>query len=217
MIKYQIYNQTGQTVGDYELKDELFGVKTNEGLIHQAVVAQFANSRKSIADTKGRSEVRGGGKKPWRQKGTGRARAGSSRSPLWRGGGVIFGPLSARNFKLGLNKKMSVKAVAMAISDKTANHKLVLLDKLEMPEFKTKVFVGVLKAVAKAALADEAAADKKILIVNSSNDDKLKYSAKNLANVKLINTDNINIVDILDYDNLIMTVDAVKVLEARIK
>lgn len=217
MIKYQIYNQAGSPVGEYELNDKVFGLSVNESLLHQAVVTQMANMRKVIAHTKTRDEVSGSGKKPWKQKGTGRARIGSVRSPLWRSGGIVFGPSKDRNFKMELNKKMGRQAMLMALSDKVASHQLALLDKLEMVEFKTKNADAMLKTLAKAVWQSEETAKKSTLIINAGNDDKAKYSLRNLKHVKLMNLDNINIVDLLGHENLILTVDAVKSLESRIK
>jgi large subunit ribosomal protein L4 len=217
MIKYQIHNQEGKVVGDYELKSEIFGLNASQNLLHQAVVTQMSNERKVLADTKDRSEVSGGGKKPWKQKGTGRARVGSSRSPLWRGGGIVFGPTNDRNFKIDLNKKMGRKALFMALSNKVNNQSLALLDKLELSEFKTKAFKSMLESLTKAAWSQSEVAAKSVLIINVGNNDKAKYSARNLDNVKLINLDNINIIDLLQHERLILTVEAVKQLEARIK
>ena len=124
-LKIKVYNQIGTAVKDLELNAKIFGVKPNSELLHQAVVAQGANERQVLAHTKDRSEVRGGGKKPWKQKGTGRARAGSSRSPLWSGGGVVFGPETIENFKVKINQKMKQAAIFMALSDKVASQTLV--------------------------------------------------------------------------------------------
>lgn len=212
MIKYQILDKEGKAIGDYELKASIFGVDMNSALIHQAVVTQQANERKVIADTKDRSEVSGGGKKPWKQKGTGRARVGSSRSPIWRGGGIVFGPTNDRNFKLDLNKKMGRKAMFIALSDKVVSKNLALLDKLEIAEFKTKEFIKVVENISKAAWEKKG---KTILIINTANSEQSKASARNLPNVKLINLDNINLVDLVQHENLILTIDAVKALEAR--
>jgi len=217
MIKYQVYNQAGSPVGEYELNDKVFGLSVNESLLHQAVVTQMANMRKVIAHTKTRDEVSGSGKKPWKQKGTGRARIGSVRSPLWRSGGIVFGPSKDRNFKMELNKKMGRQAMLMALSDKVASHQLALLDKLEIVEFKTKTADTMLKTLAKAVWQSEEIAKKSTLIINAGNDDKTKYSLRNLKHVKLMNLDNINIVDLLGHENLILTVEAVKSLESRIK
>ena len=206
-MKIKVYNQSAKEVSELEVSDKVFGLKANEELIHQAVIAQMSNERQVLADTKDRSEVRGGGKKPWKQKGTGRARVGSSRSPLWRGGGVTFGPTSDRNFSVKINKKMKQKALLMVISDKVSNSSFVALDKLELPAFKTKDFNNVLTAIEKEVLANER---RSVLVINSAKDEKVKYSGRNLAGVEIINLENLNILDVLKYRNLIMTEDAVK-------
>ncbi|MFH1413084.1 MAG: 50S ribosomal protein L4 [bacterium] len=212
MIKYKVYNQEGEAVSEIELSDKVFGVKLNQALVHQAVVAQMANARQVLAHTKDRSEVRGGGRKPWRQKGTGRARAGTIRSPIWRGGGITFGPTKDRNFSKQINKKMRKKALLMALSDKVANKDLALLDKLEVAKFKTKTFDKLVKTVEEKILKNK---NKKrnILVVDKSKDVKLKKSAQNLPGVEVINLENINIVDILKYRDLLLTTDVVKELE----
>ncbi len=220
MLNATIYNQKGETVGDLKLSGKVFSVKVNEALVHQAVVAQMANERQVLAHTKGRSEVRGGGKKPWKQKGTGRARAGSSRSPIWIGGGVTFGPTSARNFSKKINKKMKQKAMLMGLSDKAGSDNLVILDKLEMGEFKTKMFNGMLNAIdgnKKNSATEEKKVKRSVLIINNKKDDKVKNSGRNLTGVKIINSDNINIVDLLRYRDLIITAEAVKGLEEKYK
>ncbi|MBI4812497.1 50S ribosomal protein L4 [Candidatus Falkowbacteria bacterium] len=223
MAEEKIYNQKGEEAGAIKLAGDIFGVKANEALIHQAVVAQMANERQVLADTKGRSEVRGGGRKPWKQKGTGRARHGSIRSPQWRGGGVIFGPLSTRNFSQKINKKMKQKAIFMVFSDKLKNDCLIILDKIEMPEFKTKIFESMIKNTEKILAKDKSKTNKKnktkrsILVINDKKDDKVKYSGRNLPGAEIINLDNINIIDLLKYKNLILTVSGVKKLEERYK
>lgn len=209
-MKIKVYNQSAKEVNELEVADQIFGLAANAELLHQALVAQMANERQVLAHTKDRSEVRGGGKKPWKQKGTGRARAGSSRSPLWVGGGVVFGPTKDRNFSVKINKKMKQKAILMAISDKVANKSFVVLDKIEMPEFKTKNFAAMLSAFEKEVLATDR---RNTLVVNFEKDDKLKYSGRNLAGVKIINLENLNIIDILKYRNLIITEAAVKSIE----
>lgn len=231
-IKIKIYNQKAEAVGDIKLSDKVFGVKANEALIHQAMVAQMGNERQVLAHTKGRSDVRGGGRKPWRQKGTGRARAGSTRSPIWKGGGVTFGPRSDRNFSKNINKKMKQKAMLMALSDRAKGGNMVVLDKLEVGEFKTKVFNEMLSSLMNAkktparnativAGGPKDAKIKKlkrsILVINDKKDDKVKYSGRNLPGLEIINLDNINILDLLKYRNLILTVDGVKKLEERYK
>jgi large subunit ribosomal protein L4 len=238
-IKTNIYNQKAEVVGEMNLADKVFGVAINSDLVHQAVVTQMANNRQVLAHTKDRSEVRGGGRKPWRQKGTGRARAGSNRSPIWTGGGVTFGPRKDRNFSKKINKKMRKKAIFMVLSDKVANGNFLVLDKLEMDGYKTKVFNKIIaeaekvlnknsksEAVAKEReeKAKKERKNKKIkrsvLIINDprrdetgKKDEKVKYSGRNLTGVDIINLENINIVDLLKYKNLILTADGVKKLE----
>lgn len=233
-LKIKIYNQKAEEVGEMSLAPEVFGVKPNEALLYQAVVTQQANERQVLAHTKDRSEVRGGGRKPWRQKGTGRARAGSIRSPLWIGGGVTFGPTKDRNFKKKINKKMKQKAILMALSDRVAAKSLVVLDKLVMEEFKTKKFDEVLKSIEEKVLKNliaetnndksEKKEEKKkqnskrsILVINDQKDEKVKYSGRNLVGVKIINLDNINVVDLLKYRNLILTKAGVEKLMERYK
>src|SRR3989339_1186928 len=143
-MKATVYNMQGTKVKELELAKEIFGVQVNPHIMSQVIVAQQANARKVIADTKDRSEVRGGGRKPWRQKGTGRARHGSIRSPLWRGGGITFGPTNERNFSLKINKKAKRKALLMCLSDKAKNERIILVDNLELAEAKTKKFFQIL-------------------------------------------------------------------------
>ena len=144
-LKCDIYSQTGEKVKQVDLNPAIFGLKINEGLVHQAVQAQLANRRQVLAHTKDRSEVHGGGRKPWRQKGTGRARHGSIRSPLWVGGGVTFGPTKIRNFAKKINKKMKRKALFMCLTDRAKDKNLILLDKLEIKHNKTREFIELLK------------------------------------------------------------------------
>ncbi|MEA1962938.1 MAG: 50S ribosomal protein L4 [Patescibacteria group bacterium] len=218
-IAVKIYNQKAETVGDLKLSDKVFGVKANEALVHQAMLAQMGNERQVLACTKDRSEVRGGGKKPWRQKGTGRARAGSSRSPIWKGGGVTFGPRSERNFKKDINKKMKRKALCMVLSDKTNESKMLILDKFEIKEFKTKTADLMLKKLEKKI--NKGSKDNKIkrsiLAINDKKDEKAKYSFRNISGVKLINLDNINILDLLKYRDLLVSKDCVKKIEETYK
>jgi large subunit ribosomal protein L4 len=222
-IKAKIYDTEAKAIDDIELNSKVFGVKISEALIHQVMVAEMANQRQVLAHTKIRSEVRGGGKKPWKQKGTGRARSGSSRSPIWIGGGVTFGPLKDRNFKKKINKKMNEKALFMAMSDRVSNNNFIAVDKLEMSEFKCQKFNEIINSFeAKVLSKDEikkSAGKKKrsILIINNANNEETKLSARNLAGVKLINANNINLLDLLKFKFLIMTVDGIKKIEERIK
>ena len=214
-IKIKVYNQNAEPAGEIELSPKVFGLKINNDLVHQAVITQMANERQVIAHTKDRSEVRGGGRKPWRQKGTGRARHGSNRSPIWIGGGVTFGPRNERNFKKRINKKMKQNALLMALSDKAAGANFIILDKLAAAEFKTKVFNKIISSFENNILKSEKKSKRSILIIIDKSDEKLSYSARNLAGIKLLNADNINIVDLLKYKNLILNKAAVETLEAR--
>jgi len=200
-LKIKVYNKEAEKVKEIELDSDIFSQEVNEELIHQVVVAQQANTRQVIAHTKGKAEVSGGGKKPWQQKGTGRARAGSSRSPIWRGGGVTFGPSSDRNFKKKVNLKMKRKALSMVLSDKLAAERMVILDDLKFAEFKTKDFAKMIDNVEKKVLKDER---RQVLVINSSKDKKTYFSGRNLSGVKVINSENINILDILNNKNLIV-------------
>lgn len=216
MPKINIYNQKGERVGEESISDKIFNVKMNQALVHQAVTAQMANERQVLAHTKVKSEVRGGGKKPWKQKGTGRARAGSSRSPLWIGGGIIFGPLKTRNFSKKINKKMKQGAIFMALSDKLENKNLLVLDKLEMDSFKTKNFVAMIEKLAKSLEAKKGE-KKSLLVINDKKDEKVRNSGRNIPGVKIINFDNINIVDLLGSKKLILTLETVKKIEKNYK
>ncbi len=232
MLKASIYNKNAESVGDMSLPENIFGIEVNEGLVHQAVVAQMGNERQILAHTKQRADVRGGGKKPWKQKGTGRARVGSSRSPIWIGGGVTFGPLNNRNFSKDINIKMKRSALFMVLSDKVAEGNIAILEKIESENFRTKEFNTLVANFEKAVLREDAKEDVKkedkkegkkkkvkrsVLLINAKNEEMDKYSAKNLAGVKLINLDNINIVDLLRYKKLIITVDAINKIEQRYK
>ncbi|MFA5248044.1 MAG: 50S ribosomal protein L4 [Patescibacteria group bacterium] len=223
-MKLNIYNQQGETKSEIEISDKVFGVKVNSVLINEAVVAQMANERQVLADTKGRSEVRGGGRKPWRQKGTGRARAGSSRSPIWVGGGVTFGPTKDRNFSKKINKQAKKKALLMVLSDRVASNSLLILDQVVLEGFKTKVFNEILnnleEKVLKITTVDEKKKNKKvrsgkrsILFINEAKDKKINNSGRNLSGVKMLNIQNINIVDLLKYKTVITSEVAVKKLE----
>jgi len=230
-IQVKIYNQQGETVGEKSLNDDIFAVPANEELIRQVVVSLMANKRKVLAHTKTRANVRGGGRKPWKQKGTGRARAGTIRSPLWIGGGVVFGPLKERNFKVKINKKMNRKAILIAISDRLKNDSLVLLDKVNIDEYKTKKFEEILNKITKSgkkkekkspkenkgAPASPAGKKRSILMILEKGDEKVVRSGKNLSGVEIINMENINLLDLLKYRELVMTVGAAERLEERYK
>lgn len=196
MVKVKVYNLEGKEVEEIKLDPQIFEVEINPALVHQVVEAQQANTRFKLAHTKTKGEVRGGGKKPWRQKGTGRARAGSTRSPLWVGGGVTFGPRKEREFGKKINKKMKTKALFMTLTDKVKENSLVVLDKLALAKIKTKDLVKVLKKLPhKKASA---------LIVLTDKDEIITKSARNLPKVKTILANSLNVFDVLKYSCLII-------------
>lgn len=202
MTKVDVYNITGEKVGQHDLDEKVFNVAVNELVVHQVMVAQQANSRQVVAHTKNRADVRGGGKKPWKQKGTGRARAGSSRSPLWRGGGITFGPRSDRNFSLLVNKKMKNKALRMVLSDKAANGHLILIDTFALEQPKTSTVAAMLKKLP--------VENKKVLVSFASKDEALLRSVRNLEKIGYIAADSLNVVDLLRYDYLMLDKAAVE-------
>lgn len=188
-----------------ELKKEIFAVKTRPHLLHQAVVMQLANRRAGTASTKSKGRVRGGGKKPWRQKGTGRARAGSIRSPLWVGGGTIFGP-QPRDYSYRMPRKARREALLSALSLKNGDGKIIVVGKLELEEAKTKLMVKALQE-----LKVESA-----LIVISQPDEKIERSARNIPTVKVLRVEGLNVYDLVRYEHLILTEGALKLLEERL-
>ncbi len=206
MPRVNTYNTEGKKIGTAMLPPEIFDVKINTDLVHQAVVAQLANSRQVIAHTKGRSEVRGGGRKPWRQKGTGRARHGSIRSPIWRGGGVTFGPTKERVFKKKINKKMKRKALFMVLTSKIKDDELILLDKLELKEAKTKPMAKMIENILKKK-------QKSVLVVISQKDENIARANKNIPYTKTLRADSLNVLDLLSFKYLLMPKEAVKVIE----
>lgn len=213
-VKINIYNQSAKSEMEKSLDNDVFALKPNLALIHQAMLAQMANERQVLAHTKDRSEVRGGGKKPWKQKGTGRARVGSSRSPLWIGGGVTFGPRKDRNFSQKINKKMRQKALLMVLSDKLNQKALIALKDLNWEVYKTKEFNKLITLFEKDILKN---VKRSLLIINDSKNDKLKYSARNLEGVKIINLENLNIVDLLKFRYLLLTENALDTIAKRYK
>lgn len=203
MPKVGLYNMQGSQIGEVELKDEVFGVEVNEPVMHQVVVMQLANARRGTASTKTRGQVSGGGRKPWRQKGTGRARVGSIRSPLWRGGGIVFGP-KPRDYRYSLPKKMRRLALKSALSSKVLEGNLIVLDELTMERPKTKDMVSVLRALR---------ADNKALVVTAGRNENVEKSARNIPGVKPLTASGLNVYDILNHDKLVITKDAVAVVE----
>lgn len=203
-----VYNQTGEKVGTTKLSAEVFGIKPKVELIQLVVKGILANSRKPWAHTKTRGEVRGGGKKPWRQKGTGRARAGSIRSPLWRGGGVIFGPRKERNYQQKINKKVYRKALLMVLSDKANDKKIIILEDLKLAENKTREFNKILQNLP--------IKNQRCLFVYRPAESQLARLAKNISNLKILSVNNLNIFDLLKYNYLILTKKTLKEIEKRL-
>ena len=203
MPKVDVYNIEGKKVSDIELADSVFGIEPNENIVHSVLKNYLANQRQGTQSTKTRAEVSGGGKKPWRQKGTGRARQGSTRAPQWIKGGVALGP-KPRSYRYTVNKKERRLAIRSVLSSKVLEKELTVLDKLELKEIKTKSMVKAL-----AALKVEG----KTLIVLPENDKNVVMSARNIKDVKTISANNINVFDLLKYSNLILPVDTVKKLE----
>jgi large subunit ribosomal protein L4 len=216
-MKYTVYNQEGTKVKDMELNPAVFEVPVKEELVHQVLVAQEANARVVLAHTKQRGEVRGGGRKPHRQKGTGRARAGSNRSPLWKGGAITFGPRNDRNFSKKINKKMKRKALFMVLSDKATDKQIILLDDLKVEEQKTKSFVeamnGLFTKVVDKADQKKGKFEFKTLIVCAGKNENLVKSSNNLSKVKAVRADSLNVKDVINYDWLIVPIQSLKVIE----
>ena len=202
MANVSVYNMEGKQIDTIELNDTVFGVEVNEHLVHMAVVQQLANNRQGTQKAKTRSEVSGGGRKPWRQKGTGHARQGSIRAPQWTGGGVVFAPVP-RDYSFKLNKKEKRAALKSALTDKVANAKLIVVDELKFEEIKTKNFAQVMKNLD---------VNNGLVVVNE-NDVNVMMSAKNIADVKMALPNTINVYDIMKAGKVVLTKDAVKTIE----
>ena len=203
MPKVAVYNIDRQQVGDIELNDNVFGVEVNDGLLHQAVVMQLASQRLGTHATKTRAFVRGGGRKPWKQKGTGRARSGSRRSPLWVGGGTVFGP-HPRSYAFSMPRKQRRLAIKCALSDKVQEDSLFVLDALDFEAPKTKQVVKLLQTFE---------IDNKALIITAEEAENVERSSRNIPGVKAINTTGLNVYDILNHDKLFVTKDAIARIE----
>ncbi|MDO5126595.1 MAG: 50S ribosomal protein L4 [Eubacteriales bacterium] len=202
MATVAVYNIEGKEVDKLELNDNVFGVEINEHLVHLAVVSQLANRRQGTQSAKTRSEVSGGGRKPWRQKGTGHARQGSTRSPQWTGGGVVFAP-KPRDYSMKMNKREKQIAMKSALTSKVQDSKFIVVDELALDEIKTSKFVQILNNL-KAP---------KALVVTKDKNEKVILSARNIPDVKTTMTNGINVYDILKYDSLVITKDAVAAIE----
>ena len=202
MAKVAVYNMEGKEVGSMDLNDAVFGVEVNEHLLHMAVLQQLANNRQGTQKAKTRSEVRGGGRKPWRQKGTGHARQGSIRAPQWKGGGVVFAPVP-RDYSFKLNKKEKRAALKSVLTSRVQENKFIVVDELKMDEIKTKTFKGVL---------DNLNAEKALVVLNDM-DANVIASAKNIPTVKTTQTNELNVFDVLKYNTVVVTKDAVATIE----
>lgn len=202
MANVSVYNMEGKEVGTMELNDAVFGVEVNEHLVHAVVVAQLANKRQGTQKAKTRSEVSGGGRKPWRQKGTGHARQGSTRAPQWTGGGVVFAP-TPRDYTIKLNKKERRLALKSVLTAKVQENKFIVLDELKFDEIKTKNFQAVLNNLNV----------NKAMVVLNDNDKNVVMSARNIPNVITAQTNTINVYDILKYNTMIVTKAAVETIQ----
>ena len=202
MANVSVYNIEGKEVGKIDLSDAVFGVEVNEHLVHMAVVSQLANNRQGTQKAKTRSEVSGGGRKPWRQKGTGHARQGSTRAPQWTGGGVVFAPVP-RDYSFKLNKKEKRAALKSVLTSRVQENKFIVVDELKMDEIKTKTFKGVL---------DNLNAEKALVVLNDM-DANVIASAKNIPTVKTTQTNELNVFDVLKYNTVVVTKDAVATIE----
>ena len=202
MSKVSVYNMEGSQVGDIELNDAVFGVEVNEHLVHMAVVSQLANKRQGTQSAKTRSEVSGGGRKPWKQKGTGHARQGSTRSPQWNGGGVVFAP-KPRDYSFKLNKKERQLALKSALTSRVQENKFIVVDEIKLDEIKTAKFAKVMSNLKV----------EKALVVLNENDKNVVLSAKNIPTVKTALTNTINVFDILKSDTIVIEKSAVTTIE----
>ena len=203
MPKVKVFDMAGKDVGELELNDAVFGIEPNVDAMHRAVVAYLANQRQGTQSALTRAEVAGGGRKPWRQKGTGRARQGSTRAVQWTHGGIAFAP-KPRDYRQSVNKKVKRLAILSALSDKVANESFIVLDALTLEGYKTKVVADTLKNVK---------AGKKVLFVLADSDDKAVKSARNIEGVKVAGTNTISTYDIVNADSVVIVKDAVKMLE----
>lgn len=204
MPKVKLYNNEGKTVGETELRADVFGVKVNPEVVHEVMVGLMTNARQPLAHTKTKGEVRGGGKKPWKQKGTGRARQGSTRNPQWIGGGVAFGPRKERNYDLKINRKMKRQAMCMTLSDKVAHDRLILVDDVIAKNGKTKEVSALLKKLPVKG---------KILLISAGKDEKLARGSRNIKEVRFVNTNSLAMNDVLKAAYMVTTPEATAAIE----
>jgi len=208
MMKYTVYNLKGDKIKEVNLPEDIFGLSANDALLHQVYVSQYANQRQVLAHTKDRSERAGSGKKPWKQKGTGRARVGSVRTPVWRKGGIVFGPTKDRNFKKDVPKKMNKKALAIALSGKVRDKELFLVESLKMSAVKTKMMKEALERLK---------INKTGLIAFSKDEKPAMRASRNLPKIDNIDVINLNVFDILNHKYLILSEEGVRILEQKYK
>jgi large subunit ribosomal protein L4 len=204
MVEMNVHSIEGEKIDEMKLNDDMFDANINKHIVHQIVKRYLAEKRRGTASTKGRSDVRGGGKKPWKQKGTGRARAGTIRSPLWVGGGVIFGPEN-RDYSYSIPRKMRLVALKSVLSGKVKNKDIIILDKLELKDGKTKDITYILD---KFHIKND-----KIIIVTDKEDENVKRAANNLKNVMVITANKINTYDLVNYQKMLITKEALKIIE----
>lgn len=207
MPKLDLHNIEGERIGEVSLSSKVFGAKVNEVLLYEALKAQASSRRRGTASTKERSQVRGGGRKPWRQKGTGRARAGSIRSPIWKGGGTTFGP-HPRDYSYSLPKKARRKSLRCALSSKFKEKKILVLDNIKLKEAKTKRMANI--------LANLRSGKKPLLIIEEKNE-KARKAARNIEGIKVLSPNSLNVYDLLHHDRLILTKEALTRLEENLK
>ena len=203
MANVSVYNMEGSEVGKMDLNDDVFAVKVNEHLMHMAVVLQLANTRQGNQSAKTRSEVRGGGKKPWRQKGTGHARQGSIRAPQWTGGGVVFAP-KPRDYSFKMNRKEKAAAIRSALTSRVDENKFLVMDSLKFDEIKTKKMVGVLDALK---------VKKALVVLDGEDNANVELSARNIKGVRVVPFNSVNVYDILKYETVVITKNAVSKIE----
>jgi len=206
-MKAIIYNQNAEETGNLELPEKIFDLPWNDDLVHQVVTSMQANKRVVVAHVKARGEVRGGGRKPWRQKGTGRARHGSIRSPLWKGGGVTHGPTKEKDYSKKINKKMKKKAFLTALSQKLRDNEILLLNKIDIDQPKTKIANDIIKNISKISGFEKLATKKKnkAILALSKKDEKVSRSFRNIPGLEVCETRNLSVLDILTYKFLILT------------
>jgi len=204
MVDMNVHTVEGEKIGEIKLNEDLFNAKINKYIVHQIVRRYLSEKRRGTASTKGRSEVRGGGKKPWRQKGTGRARAGTNRSPIWVGGGIVFGPVN-RDYGYSIPRKMRLVALKSVLTDKVKNSNLIVLDKLELQNGKTKDILNIFEKLN--------IGDNKILIIIDKDQENLKKAVRNLKNAMVLTANKINTYDLVNYDKILITKNALQIIE----